>query len=65
MYNRRPPGWVQINFPTPPPWKDAAKRLQEQTKQRGEIISFEEACRRLYKRGAEVEGVWVEESTER
>jgi len=37
---------------------DAARRLRERVRLHGELISFEEACRRMYRKGAEAEGVW-------
>jgi len=55
---KMPEGWKQINFRAPEWWLDAARRLQERARQSGELISFEEACRRLYRKGAEAEGVW-------
>ena len=53
-------GWVQINFRAPESWKKAAAMLQEKLKANGELISYEEACRRLYRKGAETEDVWSE-----
>lgn len=55
---RMPEGWAQINFRAPESWRKAAELVQVQAKQKGELISFEEACRRLFRRGAEAEGVW-------
>lgn len=59
-----PAGWAQINFPAPESWKDAAKTLQARLMSEGERISLEEACRRLYRRGAESEGVWTGEPSQ-
>lgn len=61
---KRPPGWVQINFPAPQWWKGPARALQLKALQSGERITLEEAFRRLYRRGAELEGVWRQESSE-
>jgi hypothetical protein len=58
---KRPPGWVQINFPAPDWWKEPARALQQKALEAGERISLEEAVRRLYRRGAESEGVWPEQ----
>lgn len=59
-----PEGWTQINFPAPDHWKQAAKALQDRLMSKGERISLEEACRRLYRRGAEMEGVWSGEPSQ-
>jgi hypothetical protein len=58
---KRPRGWVQINFPAPESWKGPAKALQSKVLEHGEKISLEEACRRLYRRGAESEGLWSDD----
>jgi hypothetical protein len=52
---------VQINFPAPDWWKEPARALQQKALENGERISLEEAIRRLYRRGAELEGVWPKE----
>lgn len=57
---RMPEGWVQINFRAPESWREPAKAMQEKAKEAGELISMEEAYRRLYRRGAKCEGVWSE-----
>jgi hypothetical protein len=58
-----PKGWIQINFRAPASWKGAAEALKKRLATHGELISLEEAVRRLYRRGAETEGVWTEEPT--
>lgn len=58
-----PKGWIQINFRAPAGWKAPAEALKERLSKRGELISLEEAIRRLYRKGAETEGVWIEEPT--
>ncbi len=52
-----PPDWKQISVPVPKTWDAWSEAVQEEAKAKGEIISLQEAWRRLIRAGAQAMGL--------